>query len=105
MERINARIRLDGGLEATISKMTELDKLVFMRIYQGDGLYSKAALAEYAQVLKRKVNKGSVQNVVRKLKTAGILTEGDNRFYIEKVGLYEIVRTKRYAKVKTGKDR
>ena len=90
--KVNARVQLDGGLDQVIAKMTELDKIVFGRIYHQQTLYSKTALIEYAQQLGRKVNKGSVQNVVSKLKKAGVVTEADNKFFIEKVGLHEILK-------------
>ncbi|MFT4926528.1 MAG: hypothetical protein ACI8WB_002626 [Phenylobacterium sp.] len=92
MAKVNARIRLDGGLDEILAKMTALDIIVFVRIYHHQALYSKNALDEYSEQLKRKVNKGSVQNVVSKLKKSGVITEADNKFFIEKVGLYEILK-------------
>jgi hypothetical protein len=92
MAKVSARIRLDGGLDEIITKMTPLDKVVFVRICHYQALYSKTALDDYAQQLGRKVNKGSVQSVVSKLKKSGVITEADNKFFIEKVGLYEILK-------------
>jgi hypothetical protein len=91
MTKVNARIRMDGGLDEIVKKLTKLDKIVFTRIYQHQTLYSKTALDEYSNQLGRKVNKGSIQSVVNKLKKTGVITEADNKFFIEKVGLFEIL--------------
>ena len=92
MDRINSRVRMDGGLNELIERMTSLDKTVFIRIHHCQELYSNEALNDYAKQLGKKVNKGSIQSVINKLKKSNVITESDNKFFIEKVGLCELLK-------------
>lgn len=90
MEIIKAKIQVDGGLQDLVKKLNKLDKLVFNRIYELKTLFSEDALNAYAKYTDKAVNKGSIQNSVSKLERLGIVTKADNKFFIEKIGLYEL---------------